>query len=232
MSKPVTWFEEELNPKTYIYRYFPLHRIIQLIQSRSIPLVHPAQWWDPLEQAWSEQSYQTVRRLAKKTLYGTCWTLGARNDALWQIYSRTAPAVRIRSRVGLLLDAMRSEVLSGGKLHAGKVRYCDESELNLLAQELQRATLKKDVGRFVVKGLMHKRQAFKFEDEFRVIWVKSGVDRRKFIDVPIDTTRLIDQIRIDPRLDEDLTGHLASALRLLSGIADVSRSSLAESPIG
>jgi hypothetical protein len=187
-------------------------------------------WCCPLEAVWSQQRYHEVRRLGAKSVFGACWTTGARNDALWQIYAKAAPAVRIRTSVGALIRALSiTDVLSGGKVHVGKVRYCSDKELIGLGKSLSREAQSKDVSGMLIRGLMHKRSAFAFEDEFRVLWVKKGRDPRRFVGIPIDCRSLIDQVRIDPRLDGGLAVSL-SAFRTLSGVSDVKQSSLAKPP--
>lgn len=216
----------------YVYRYVPLHRAIQIFESRALPLLKTTSWWDPLETAWTLQTYQREARLAKKTVYGSCWTTGARNDALWQIYARTAPAIRLRARLSSLESAITSSrELRAGKVYFGTVEYLKDSDIDALALELKKATQAKDVGSHLVRGLMTKRLAFAFESEIRILWVVSGARRKSAVTTRVDPASLFDQVRIDPRLEPDVADAIAQALRRISGLSDVKQSSLRDPPI-
>ena len=224
----VQWHGIPLSSSSFVYRYFPLHRALQLFQSCRLPMLLPTSWWDPLETVWTRQQYQKKRILGEKTVFGSCWTLGARNDALWQIYSKSAPAVRVRTTVGALTHLLtNAELLENGKIYFGKVVYCIEDELVDLSNRLEKATLKKDIGRHLVEGMMHKRLAFQFEQELRVLWVKSGKDPRQAINIPYVPRMLFDQVRIDPRLEASFAADISAALTTVSGLSNIKQSSLA-----
>lgn len=231
MKKDLTinWVGQRPSGSCHVHRYVSLHRAIQILESRQLPFISPRKWWDPVEEFWATQQYARESNVRKKSAFGSCWTIGPRNDALWQIYAKSAPAVRLRSSIATLEHVFRSaSELSKGKIFAGQVRYLKDKELWQEASSLKTATAAKDVSRCLARGLMLKRLAFNFEQELRFIWIKSGRSRKESVSIRIECPVIFNQIRIDPRLDEAVATSIASILSRISGIHDCKQSSLRE----
>jgi len=190
-------------------------------------MISPSLWWDPVEEFWATQRYSIEQELKRKSAFGSCWTVGQKNDALWQIYSRKAPAIRVRTSAAKLVTAIEhAPELASGKIFAGRVAYLSDKEMINRAARLSSAAANKDSSRHLAKGMMMKREAYGFEDELRLVWIKSGLSRKKSVAVKIDPRLLFDQIRIDPRLDPAVAEAVASVLSRLSLISDCKQSTL------
>lgn len=75
-----------------VYRVIPRHRFFELFSERKNALVLPANWDDPFENFILRSQVQTAdgkidKFLLHNKLYGQCWTLHKRSDAMWRIYS-------------------------------------------------------------------------------------------------------------------------------------------------
>jgi hypothetical protein len=139
-----------------------------------------------------------------KDLYGQCWTLHKRSDAMWRIYSPDKDAVRIRTSVGKLIDSLcaANKGYETDRCFIGKVTYPTDAELKRFARIVFKDGLNANA---IAQSLLVKRNAFEHEDEVRIIYFEgrqiqyeNGVYK-----YPLDPHAVFDQIMIDPRMSYD-----------------------------
>ena len=81
---------------------------------------------------------------------------------------------------------------ANGKLYLGEIRYCETRRLKKLARGDSGlgAKLKKEAAAGL---LLHKRNAFKFENEVRLLWLDDGATANEFF-IEIDPAKTISQM--------------------------------------
>lgn len=190
----------------FIYRIISIERLFELFSNKKNVLVKPHKWDDPFE--------NFIFR--SKLVYGQCWTLHKASDAMWRIYSPKLNAVRIRSRISVLLESLY-KVRSKHALEEvfiGKVEYLRNERLMSFAQSVSQDA-NTPTKESLAKTLLVKRPAFRHEREVRLLFLphnKSDGSQDMF-SYFIDPNSLIDQIMIDPRLPQKDVSLLKAQIR-------------------
>lgn len=222
-----------------IHRVFPLLRAAQLFQTGSLALVRPSSWDDPFENAFlnavaTEGSESISLSPIRDGWYGQCWTSGEESDAMWRIYSPEKNAVRVSTTVGKLFDAVSGSLNKWILLQffIGAVEYLTEDALHTFLSSTSFADLALggQNDRFA-ETLLLKRTAFEHEKEVRVLFCDV---HKKYqgpaVVLPIDTDALIDQLVLDPRLDDGMIPVVTQMLRTCGAQAPITRSTLYQAP--
>ncbi|WP_020590589.1 DUF2971 domain-containing protein [Kiloniella laminariae] len=195
-----------INRRTKIYRIFPRHRFFELFFERKNTLVLPTKWDDPFENFILNAQVQTADGKNRKfhlhnKLYGQCWTLHKRSDAMWRIYSPNKDAIRIRTTVGGLIDSLYSANKSPerDRCFIGKVTYPTDAELKKFSQTVFKNGLNECS---IAQTLLVKRNAFEHENEVRLIFIDAdGVANKEGVyKYPFNPFSVFDQLVIDPRM--------------------------------
>jgi len=226
----------EVVPSTTVYRYMRLKQFEDLVNDRRLKLLPPQTWDDPHEQWWCESLFRKGSGLANTRAYALCWTTAYMDDAFWRSYAcwcgpghpPPPPAVRIRTTVGKLEEAMRGAVNDSGpaKAFIGRVHYHRRDDLDRAAARLRNGEAK-EVSAEVANGLHMKRTAFAFEKEIRVLWVDQQAQREETY-VTVDPHALIDQVMVGPSKHADLLAHVNKSVADLG--FDPSKSSIYTPP--
>lgn len=220
-----------------IYRIFSYERLIELFETNSNVLVHPALWDDPFENFILKSKVRLLSGEIKQfhfheNLYGQCWSLHKASDAMWRIYSPNGDGIRVKTTPDKLL---RSLYYGGAKKPdmscvIGKVNYLPKDRLSEFANHVfKNGSVTKEN---LFNSLLVKRLAFKHEREIRVLYfdLKKIEDGRIFR-YSIDPHNIIDQIMIDPRLSIDQASDLKNNINNKLGYkGEVKRSLLYEAP--
>lgn len=196
----------EITRSTMIYRVFPRHRFFELFDERKNALVWPTMWEDPFENFILRSPVQTAAGekgefAFHEDVYGQCWTLKKRSDAMWRIYSPDKDAVRVRTRVGRLIDSLcaANKGMENERCFIGKVEYPTDAKLKKFARNVFKDGLNAEA---VARSLLKKRNAFEHEDEVRLIYFEG--DNKTHVGgvykYALDPHAVFDQIMIDPRM--------------------------------
>ena len=201
----------EISRSKRIYRVFPKKRFFQLFSDRMNAMVRPTRWHDPFENFILRSQARTLKGEIRdfpfhNDLYGQCWTLQTRSDAMWRIYSPCGNAVRVRTTVGRLIDSLSAVDgnFESDRCYIGRVEYlANNVELNKFA----RTVFKNGVNASAIAcSLLVKRKAFDHEKEVRLIYIKDDkIEHKKGVyRYSLDPHDVFDQVLIDPRMsDED-----------------------------
>jgi hypothetical protein len=201
----------ELVPSTTVYRYMHQGQLEDLLSTSKLKLRPPHGWDDPHEEWWCKELFQDGSALQDAQPYASCWTVRNMDEPFWRFYSCRCkpdsppppPAVRIRTTVGKLVEVLSRAVdATPAKVFIGRVRYCASEVLEQAAKRM-REGYKKEVASEAANGLHMKRNAFRFEQEVRVLWIEDDRPPREDTKVPIDPLLLIDQVMIGPAKDRD-----------------------------
>lgn len=194
-----------------VYRVFSRRRLLELLETQDLALVHPSKWDDPFENWFLKVDAVTpngetvsLRQLSEKW-YGQCWTFHRDSDAMWRIYSPNKNGIRVASTVGKLFSAIydSDDKAAALKYFAGAVTYRPVEEI----KRIMRETSFWDVA---VGGqndgfarlLCLKRPEFAHEAEMRIL--VNDVDGSRGVDglykCKVEVPELIEEVAIDPRL--------------------------------
>lgn len=207
-----------IKPETPVYRIFARDRFLQLLRTAELVLPNPSLWEDPFENFFLQAPVRlpdgrlaTLRDLASKW-YGQCWTFNRDTDAMWRIYSGPEKTgVRVRSTVGKLFDVIcdPGNQLASLQCFAGAVEYRPRSWIEQFLQQtsfLDVAFGGQNDG--FARLLCVKREEFSHEAEMRLLFCDVGDLDQPSIDLPpfrpfrIDVPSVIDEVTLDPRLDD------------------------------
>lgn len=196
----------DITRRTTIYRVFPRNRFFELFDEKKNALVRPTMWEDPFENFILRSP---VRTAAGETgefafhedVYGQCWTLKKRSDALWRIYSPKTDAVRVRTTVGRLLDSLCSanKGVTNDSCFIGKVDYPPDYKLKKFARTVFKGGVDAEA---VARSLLKKRDAFEHEDEVRLIYFDGQNSKHDggVYKYELNPHTVLDQFMIDPRM--------------------------------
>lgn len=191
--------ETTLSEGAYVYHMLQWPHAKSIFERSSLRLSPIRSWDDPYEKWWCDMLFGGKGCLSGVQAYGLCWTSGRHDEPLWRMaaFRKSEPIVRIRCQPKAILDAGRALIKRrAGALYLGKVRY--QGQLRLLeAARSIRSGSAKDVTRTAASMLLHKRNAFKFENEIRLLWLdRQSVQDAVFIE--IDPAAVIGQVMTSP----------------------------------
>ncbi len=199
--------DNSLKRNGHIYHMLQWDYAKAIFENGRLRLSPVSSWQDPYEKWWCGKLFGRPSALSEIHAYGSCWTTGAYDEPRWRMagFGKATPIVRIRSNVGALLETLTDAITDQqGSVYVGRVVYCGERLLRSLAQSVT-VGAQKEVTRTAATMLLHKRRAFKFENEVRCLWL----DRRKPTDalwMDIDARRIISDVMISPGSDASHQG--------------------------
>ena len=192
-------YDASLNESAYVYHMLQWPFAKSIFEAGRLRLSPVRSWDDPYEKWWCDTLFGRKSSLSGIQAYGLCWTLGKYDEPRWRMagFRRNEPIVRIRCQLRAILDAGRS-LIGGqaGTLYLGKVRYRGEKRLLEAATAVNSGSAK-EVTRTAASMLLHKRNAFRFESEIRLLWLDRQPVQDAFF-IEIDPAAVISQIMTSP----------------------------------
>ena len=224
---------------TELYRVFSQDYLLELMVEHMLVLVRPAKWEDPFENFLlthfesSSPGAEYTRRWHGGQLFAQCWTYLEESDAMWRIYSPDRSGVKIKTSRSKLMRAI-SDVFglySMRDCFIGKVLYLPDTELakTVTSKGFQRSNESSDTGHARALSLLMKRQEFSHEYEIRVICdAQSPMESISgdLLRVPINVNEFIEELVLDPRLDDDEFDRKIKLYRALGYGGEITRSKL------
>jgi hypothetical protein len=186
-----------------VYRYMKLEKFYKLFNERQNVLSHPSKWDDPFENfilnAKISNSGRNLREFHNH-VYGQCWTVERRSDALWQIFCGRGEGVRIRTTLRKLGATFSRNLSHAERHHAfiGRVEYLSDKQLYQTARSIFVNGVDQER---IARSLLIKRNAFRHEAEVRLVYRMGSGETPEdcLFRYPIDPHNLIDQVMIDHR---------------------------------
>lgn len=214
--------ETDHQPDQTVWRYMPLSRFLEMLETSNLHFASPNQFEDPFEGAVAvqpfgfpvdrrysemdlvESAFAELRRLTKVC----CWHIeDYESDAMWKLYSESGKGVAIVStpeRMDRSLSPYRIRPECGAEtLWGGKVTYVDLIKSRLRVGDIER--------------FYHKHRAFSWEREFRCaiclrMAEEFGVEvPEKGIFVQADMRELIQEVQIGPSLRPEDSDYVTQA---------------------
>lgn len=202
-----------------IYKYMPLKYTLEMIKNNLLTINRINSWPDVYENYMLKQYYALkdgkqvdVINMANG-IYGQCWTNLSESDAMWRIYSPKLDAIRIKTTVEKLYDALYQCDNNMADTYIGLVCYKDQAVIDREIQNLSPispiAFLKE-----VIKGAFVKRKEFEHEKEVRIVKMLDSEHTQEKVQqlqfpIPVD---FIDEFCIDPRASSDVVAKLKNQL--------------------
>lgn len=195
---------------TYVYRIIKTTHLFEFLKKGENVLVKPELWDDPFENFILKSHFirdgEPVAIGPRDQFYGQCWTLQQASDAMWRIYSPRFNAVRIRTSVRKLAVGMRKwrGSWAAKESFVGKVRYLKDAELVAFGRSVLQGKQGPLTNENLARTLLVKRPAFRHEREIRLLFTPHDFHHFKepIVRYPADANVLVDQIMLDPRMDE------------------------------
>jgi len=161
-----------LNQSSFLYHYLPWEYAIAIFKNSRLRLSPVQSWQDPYERWWCDKIFGAGGKLVGVNAYGLCWTTSHFDEPAWRMNGFQRPTlVRIRCLVSALLGAAKRHD-AAASIYLGRVSYRSEQELRGLARTTYEA---KQVSHVASELLLSKRNAFRFENEIRLMWFDRGV---------------------------------------------------------
>lgn len=236
-----TWFTfsaENYNPlnvseHTPLYRIVPFDSLLQMLNERTIVLVHTDRWEDVYENFLVNEVFMRAGRempiykLARR-FYGQCWTSRMSSDALWRIYSQDRKSVRIKTTIGKLDDSLPSDDKDGVFL-IGKVEYYSQRKIEEDLLVLEQVAMDQ-LSLLMLQSLFVKRSSFSHESEYKVVFMSNSNPESRFdvISFPIDPLSFIESVCFDPRADD---AYVDRCTKVLTGAFGFSKSRIKKSSL-
>lgn len=204
--------DEEDFLKTSIYKIIDIKYVEEIIKSKRLRFLKANKWEDPFENLLFKIPIKIGGNIIKTDLlqtfadciFGQSWTLLPESDALWRIYSQTKSSVRLKTAGEHLFKMIKSKSDDSIYCMLGDVKYKNELEIIDFIKTLKTAEdFKTDT--FHEFSLFVKRKEFEHEKEFRIIFIAdfdSQERKQGYIDFDIDPNTFIDEITLDPRLND------------------------------
>jgi hypothetical protein len=186
----------------WLYHFLPWKYAKTIISEECLRLSPVRDWGkiDPYEAWWCDIIFHRSSNLAKTHAYGQSWTTSHFDEPMWRMSGfgkkkKLLPIVRIRCTKRAILEAGERFIeYSTGSFYLGKVRYCEQHKLEHLGNT---ARSRKEVTRTAAGLLVHKRNAYRFEQEVRLLWVSENTEPNG-MRIPINPQRMISQVLISP----------------------------------
>jgi hypothetical protein len=223
----------------FIYRIIPIERLVEIFASSKNVLVKPKRWNDPFENfilhcrvQLPDGAYATFG--FQDHFFAQCWTLQTASDAMWRIYSPKSNAVRIRITIKKLAESLARccGPSAVDEVFIGRVQYLPQKKLEEFAKGILRSNSGLLSMRLFAKTLLVKRPAFRHEQEVRLIFTPHDQSKTAgdLFSYPINPNELLDQIMIDPRMDENAANNARVQIRSQTGFSGTIKRSLLYEP--
>lgn len=190
--------DDSLSDKQHLYHMLQWRYARRILEDSQLRLSRVDSWDDPYERWWRRHVFGDECVSETVVAYGLCWTTRTFDEPLWRLagFGHEHPIVRIRCSVQALLNAaLAPKEVRTGTVYLGRVRYRRENRIQACAQRLQEETARSE--EVVANLLFHKRSAFRFENEVRLLWLNRD-GRRDSVSLGIQPKSAITQVMISP----------------------------------
>lgn len=233
-------YKENYNISKPIYRFTTFEWLFEMLINKDLTLLRPKLWDDPYENFLFNQEILSFDggvidfKYLTKTIFGQCWTFKYQSDFAWRIYTFNGNGVRIKMIISELHDCILNQIdINTSKLIFGRVQYSSWKKI----KELYENPIKFSKRLFPVDILMRqdlflKRNEFKHEDEFRIIYSddKLNFEKVNLIKFKIDPNKMIKSILLDPRMSESTFKNYRLIIRQLGYKGEIKKSQLYSIP--
>lgn len=187
----------------FIYRYLPLERFLELMQTNKLAFVSPRLWNDPFDNFLFRQEIKNKNNFLEK-LYVLCFTHNPHSQAYWKTYASEGYCVRIKIKTKEFLELLINEK---NIVWLCKMKYLNESKIVESLQQtvgLKKALEDDRINELFLKTFLLKRRPFKYEEESRIV-VQSRPNKNGVRKLNLELKDCIKDIYLDPRMGQHET---------------------------
>lgn len=216
-----------------IYRIFSYERFINLIKSKENGLVRPRKWEDPFENFFLKCNFidtstgdEVDISKISDSWYGQCWSMKEESDAMWRIYSPEKNGIKIKTTIRKLFESFydNKDRFASLKYYIGAVQYKKRLEIeNSLKGESFMNLALGGQGYNFARTLLTKRTEFDHENEVRLLYFDTDDTyiNNDYVNFHFPWDNLIEEIVLDPRLDEAEVDKLTKAINIVLGTSRI-----------
>lgn len=200
-----------------VYRIYPMHRFLELLNDKRLTLVRPKLWNDPMESIIFESSFNVAGERSyslkyKDNYFAQCWTLKYESFALWNEYAPLQNGVRVRTKLGKLIEQLKAHTHQGvDTWFVGKVDYLSMDQIKKWIGEnlpYVKAVCMPTIPFGHIYSLLIKLNQYSHENEVRIIF-NSNSDNiinasDTYNEVLIEPSELFDRLLLDPRMPTNI----------------------------
>lgn len=207
--------EKDFLSTKLLHKYMPLEYALRTLNNNELWFANPIKWKDPFEKRFIEARYINGSRNFdfpwKNRVFCICMTENTTSEAYWNTYTQ--------QQIGIEFKILKKELLKELERHSseydiyiGKVEYMKPADIKRSISKIPFATPEPvlDSDELYARLLLLKRNAYKFEDEIRIIIVKENETSEPGFNLKYRclNTDLFDSITLDPSLLSDTTSLL------------------------
>ena len=202
--------EEEFKNNTKpLHKHMSLESALNTLNNKVMWFANPTIWKDPFESRFVDAQYNRNGKLKpfpfKDRVFCACYTETAASEAYWTPYSQ--------QQIGVEFVVNRKELLKQLELYAdkydiyiGKVEYMKTASIKRPLSMIPFSVPHPRVWtkEWCARLLLLKRNAYKYEDEMRIMIVKKEKTKAKgiMLEFNCEPTSLIERVILDPNLQE------------------------------
>ena len=204
--------DDSLSDGQYLYHMLPWCYARKIFERYQLRLSRIDSWDDPYERWWHKRLFGDEYVSETIHAYGVCWTTRTFDEPLWRLaaFRQNDPILRIRCSVrALLRAALDLKEVKTGTVYLGRVRYRRQKHLIACAERLQEEPWRTEQA--IANLLFHKRNAFRFENEVRLLWLGGGWDQTS-LSLDIQSKSAITQVMISPYTKVDTCNRIRAVL--------------------
>lgn len=200
-----------------IYRIMPVEEFVAMLCHHSNVLRRPALWDDPFEKVIQKFKVRLddgqMKELDWKHWYAQCWSIRKECDGLWRnfTHNKEVRSVKIETTIGQLRNSLNIDndnivSFAGCVEYVEPRKYKTEIEMmaNIYASHYYFSPMYSDksieyfLRNFELSLLTHKRIAFEYENEYRLLSYLSEETDSNVWDYDFKVNDLISRVVLDP----------------------------------
>ncbi|GAA0397169.1 hypothetical protein GCM10009093_24810 [Brevundimonas terrae] len=233
-----------LNTNIDVYRILPASRLFDAFLTNKNTLINVEKWEDKYENLMLKSKYILQNRdgsadmveFANKTILAQCWSKLQESDAMWRIYSPDFMGIKVKADLKSVYDAFIKSLASidarSVDLDAFLIEV-DYLNYNELEQFCQNIDMFDTSNRGVADSVRIKRDSFKHEEEYRIVYNPNIIDKHKNLETysyDMDFKSIVKEVCFDPRIGDHLFEALKDYLVKIGYNGPVVKSRLYETP--
>ena len=199
-----------------LFRYMSLTELWKIVFDKTISLISPQLWNDPLESPLLNAKVLNKKGKERKDtlrskFYAQCFTIDKYSESMWTNYGNGSDMVRVSIKLSNLIEQLDVNDYDDDDIFLGRVVYLAEEDIEMLIKDntLIKKAYNHDYKYDQIKTLLLKRYQYQFEKEIRLIVdgtkYKKLNNKIKLDAIPIsilEPTELISKITFHPGFAE------------------------------
>ena len=197
-----------LADKRPLHKHMSLESALNSLNNQILWFANPTTWKDPFESRFVMAKYikngKEITYPWYNRIFCTCLTQTAASEAYWTPYSQQQIGVEFKINRQVLIKQLE-EYSTNYEIFIGRVEYMMTKEIRgaLSSIPFSPPIPVKETREWWARLLLLKRNAYRYEDEIRIIIIKKDTTKEKGISLKYScaNTDLIQSIVLDPSIE-------------------------------